>query len=123
MIDLRELLYLFLPEEIDWNRYDIIEAKKIEDTTILPFTWRLEFWIEEKNIIPSNLEKKWVKIESKWFYDPVRIFDFPVRSKLAKLVIKRRRWINKDTLEYLNTPINFKEDSTMTSKELVDFLK
>jgi len=38
MIDLRELLYLFLPEEIDWNRYDIIEAKKIEDTTILPFT-------------------------------------------------------------------------------------
>lgn len=123
MIDLKELLYLFLPEEIDWNRYDITATKKIEDKDILPFTWRLEFWIEEKNIVPPDLDKKWVKIESKWFYDPVRIFDFPVRSKLAKLVIKRRRWINKETWEYLNTPINFKEDSTMTSKELVAFLK
>ena len=61
-----ELLKLFLPKEIDWTRYRLEKVLEIEDNNISPFVWRLEFHIEELNIIPDNEETQWKQIISKW---------------------------------------------------------
>ena len=82
-----ELLKLFLPQEIDWKRYKLEKVLEIKDENISPFVWRLEFHIEELNIIPNNEEYIWKQIISKWFYPPQKVHDFSVKDKIATLVI------------------------------------
>ena len=60
----QEMLELFLPKEIDWSRYKLLKVERIKDETISPFVWRLEFYIEELNIVPSTEEYKWKQIIS-----------------------------------------------------------
>ena len=105
MIEFQDLLKTFLPKWIDWNRYFIKEIKSIKDDKIPPFVWRVEFYIEEKNIIPESLKNnndRWSQIVSKWFYPEKKIHDFPVRDKIWTIIIKRRRWILKDKNQYIS---------------------
>jgi len=53
MVDPKDMLMFFLPEGLDLSRYDIADAKHTPDPTIAPFVGRLEFWLEEKNIVPE----------------------------------------------------------------------
>ncbi len=50
----------------------------------------LEIYLEENNNLPSSYDSS--LYESKGFYPPKRIQDFPIRGKAVYLVIKRRRW-------------------------------
>ena len=50
-------------------------------------------FLEEKNEAPCEYSNK--KVESKGFYDPVVVQDFPIRGKKLFLNIRRRRWIWK----------------------------
>ena len=62
--------------------------------------------------------------ESKGFYEPKIIQDFPIRGKAVYLSIKRRRWrhkINKN--EVIHTDYSFIADSSKITLELSDFLK
>ncbi len=92
-----QLLVLFLPEGTDISRYKILEAFRYDDISLSPYIGRTEIILEEQNIIPPDVMKPGVRVESKGFYDPVAIYDFPLRNRLAKLIVKRRRWVNKDT--------------------------
>jgi hypothetical protein len=123
MIDPKELLVYFLPDGVTLERYDIADAKPVPDDSVRPYIGRLEFWLEEKNIVPAGIAPPGTRIESKGFFEPVRIYDFPVRNRLAKLVVRRRRWIDKDTGKYLSMPFPAKAEGTTASQELVDFLK
>ena len=123
MIESQELIKTFLPEWIDWNRYEIIKINDIKDDSLSPFTWRVEFIIEEKNIVPSWLIKQWEQVLSKWFYPLKKIHDFPVRSKIWTLIIKKRRWIKKETNEYISNGLEINYPWTLTTKELMNFLK
>ena len=39
-----ELLKLFLPSEIDWNRYKLEKVVELKDENISSFVWRLLKW-------------------------------------------------------------------------------
>lgn len=116
------MLALYLPDWTDLSRYKQIDAIVTPDDTISPFVAKVDIVIEEQNIVPPNIPN-WIRVESKWFYEPIKIYDFPLRNKLAKLVVKRRRWINKDTWEYINVPFKPKHPEAFSSQELIDFLK
>ena len=103
---------LLLPEEtLD---YFIIADVKESSTDIVIF-------LEEKNEVPSEYSN--MKVESKGFYDPVVVQDFPIRGKKLFLNIRRRRWIVKDDGRYVSR--NWKlvaEDCRMTH-DFASFLK
>ena len=103
---------LLLPEgTLD---YFIISDVKESSTDIVIF-------LEEKNEVPSEYSN--IKVESKGFYDPVVVQDFPIRGKKLFLNIRRRRWIVKDDGRYVSR--NWKlvaEDRRMTHN-FASFLK
>ena len=119
----QELLRLFLPKEIDWKRYKLIKVDEIEDNNISPFVWRLEFHIEELNIVPADKEYNWKEIISKWFYSSIKVHDFAVRDKIATLRIKRRKWQEKWSWKTINKEIDCIYPHTQTTKNLLSFLK
>lgn len=123
MIDQKQLLQIFFPKEIDWERYDLIKVNVIDDKSLDPYIWRFEFIIQEKNIVPSKTILNWAQYLSKWFCPPKVISDFPVRDRYAQLIIIRRRWINKDTKEYLENDLDIVFKWTKTVFTLLDFLK
>ena len=51
-------------------------------------------YLEEKNEVPK--EYAGMKVESKGFYEPVVVQDFPLRGKKLFLIVRRRRWVVKD---------------------------
>ena len=62
--------------------------------------------------------------ESKGFLNPVTIRDFPLRDKAVDLVVRRRRWINRQTNESFTAPYDeFKAEGVRYSKEFAAFLK
>lgn len=82
---------LLLPEgTLD---YFIISDVKESSTDMVIF-------LEEKNEVPSEYSN--MKVESKGFYDPVVVQDFPIRGKKLFLNIRRRRWIVKDDGRYVS---------------------
>ena len=94
--------------------YFIIADVKESSTDIVIF-------LEEKNEVPSEYSN--MKVESKGFYDPVVVQDFPIRGKKLFLNIRRRRWIVKDDGRYVSR--NWKlvaEDCRMTH-DFASFLK
>lgn len=99
-----EFKELYMPE-IDWTRNEIEKIERIEDKNISPFTWRINFYITEKNTKPKLYENK--KIVSKWFYKTRKIKDFQVRDKIATLHIKRRKWYNEEEKKVVSEDINF----------------
>ena len=56
-------------------------------------------YLEEKNLVPEQYAGEGT--ESKGFYDPVVVQDFPLRGKKVYLNIRRRRWILKKSNEYI----------------------
>ena len=78
-------------------------------------------YLEENN----NLQKETpdIKIESKGFVPSVLVNDFPVRSRRLLLDIRRRRWINKETGEYIHRDLSIVADGTRMTQDLANFLK
>ena len=103
---------LLLPEgTLD---YFIISDVKESSTEIV-------IYLEEKNEVPSEYSS--MQVESKGFYEPVVVQDFPIRGKKLFLNIRRRRWIVKDEGRYVSR--NWKpvaEGSRMTH-DFASFLK
>ncbi|WP_018666478.1 ISAon1 family transposase N-terminal region protein, partial [Bacteroides gallinarum] len=76
---------LLLPEgTLDY--FNISDVKESSSEIVI--------YLEEKNELPGEYSN--VKVESKGFYAPVVVQDFPVRGKHLFLNIRRRRWILKD---------------------------
>ena len=116
----RELLKLYMPD-IDWDRYELEKIEKVEDDTISPYTWRISFYITEKNIKPSWYE--WETVISKWFYPTKKVRDFQVRTKVATLHIKRRKWYLVDKNKTISEDLTFNYRATSAPEDLLFFLK
>ena len=116
------MLALYLPDGTDISRYKQVDARVTLDDSLSPYIGRAEIVIEEQNIVPPGIPPG-TRVESKGFYEPISIYDFPLRNKLATLTVKRRRWINKDTHESLHVPFSPKHPNAFSSQELIDFLK
>lgn len=86
----KELLQYILPEGI-LEHFEIVKISEFVD--IKTQTKVLLVELNEKNILPAGYKEE--DYESKGFYRPVKIKDFPVRDKALLLVISRRRWRQK----------------------------
>ena len=78
-------------------------------------------YLEEKNEVPQEYSGS--KIESKGFYDPIVVQDFPIRGKKVFLNIRRRRWILKDNGCYISRNWKLVAQGSRMTHEFASFLK
>ena len=85
---------------------------------------------EESSLIRIHLDES-VKVEykdnpdmeSKGFCDAVTIRDFPIRDKGVDLIVRRRKWYDRQTNRYFSDTYDLKAEGTRYSKEFAAFLK
>ena len=63
------------------------------------------------------------KVESKGFYDPITVQDFPIRRKKVYLNIRRRRWVLKDENCYVSRNWKLVVQGSRMTQEFASFLK
>lgn len=108
---LLSLAELILPSEILSN----FEVVRVEKETSL-----IRIYLDES----VKMEyKETPNIESKGFCDAVTIRDFPIRDKGVDLIVRRRRWYDKQAGRYFSETYNLKAEGTRYSKEFAAFLK
>lgn len=115
----KEFIKYILPKDF-LEYFELTEVEElIDDATKLAY---LKFNFVEKNTVPKGYNMD--EYESKGFYEPKTIQDFPIRGKAVYLSIKRRRWrhkINKN--EIIHNDYSFIAESSKITLELSDFLK
>ena len=57
------------------------------------------------------------------FHEAVTIHDFPIRSKGVDLIVRKRKWYDKQNDRIFSDTYNLKEEGTPYSKEFATFLK
>lgn len=90
-------------------------------TDVKESSTEIVIYLEEKNELPREYSN--VKTESKGFYDPVVVQDFPVRGKKLFLNIRRRRWAVKDDGRYVSRNWRLVADGSRMTHEFASFLK
>ena len=78
-------------------------------------------YLEEKNEVPK--EYAGMKVESKGFYEPVVVQDFPIRGKKLFLNVRRRRWVVKDENRYVSRDWKLVAGGSRMTHEFASFLK
>ena len=102
---------LLLPEgTLDY--FDLVDVKESVNEVV--------FYLEEKNIVPEKYTDQ--DAESKGFYDPVIVQDFPLRGKKVFLNI-RRRWLLKKHNEYISRNWRMVAEGTRMTQDFASFLK
>ncbi|MFS4469900.1 transposase [Chryseobacterium sp. T20] len=112
MISDHELLKLLLPEFLV-EHFDITKAEQ--------HNTELHIYFEEKNIISHEYSDR--LIESKGFVPEITVDDYPLREKIVKLHIKRRRWTDKSSGEILQRDWELISKGTRMTKDFATFLK
>ncbi len=107
-----ELLKYLLPEGI----LEYFEITKVELQSEV-----FSVYISELNKIPEEYAQD--KLESKGFYEEIKVQDFPIRGKACYFYIKRRRWQNITTgnIVYRNWELVAK--GTRLTNDFASFLK
>ena len=77
--------------------------------------------LSQRNTPPKALEGH--KLESKGFFEPVTIRDFPLRGKACFLHLKRRKWLDHDTGTIVFHKWDEVAKGTRMTKEFAAFLK
>jgi hypothetical protein len=108
----KELVELLLPEDI-LKHFDVIEFKK-EGID-------LRIFLEEKKDPPEEHKNKHIRANG--FVNEIKIKDFPLRSKMVTLHVKRRRWLLVDENRKVTRDLSLKTPGTRLSQEFSDFLK
>ena len=102
---------LLLPEGT-LEYFDLVDVKESVNEVVI--------FLEEKNIVPEKYTDQ--DTESKGFYDPVIVQDFPLRGKKVFLNIRRRRWILKKHNEYISRNWRMVAEGTHMTLEFVSYL-
>ena len=103
---------LLLPEgTLDY--FTLVDVKESSSEIVI--------YLEEKNEVPSSYST--VKTESKGFYDPVVVQDFPIRGKKVFLNVRRRRWVVLGTGEYVSRDWKQVAKGTRMTQDFASFLK
>ena len=93
--------------------FDLVDVKESVNEVV--------FYLEEKNIVPEKYTAQ--DTESKGFYDPVIVQDFPLRGKKVFLNIRRRRWLLKKHNEYISRNWRMVAEGTRMTQDFASFLK
>ena len=103
---------LLLPEgTLDY--FDLVDVKESVNEVVI--------YLEEKNIVPEKDTDH--DTESKGFYDPVIVQDFPLRGKKVFLNIRRRRWLLNKHNEYISRNWRMVAEGTRMTQDFASFLK
>lgn len=98
---------LLLPEgTLDY--FDLVDVQETSSEVVI--------YLEEKNVVPEQYSSR--ETESKGFYDPVVVQDFPLRGKKLFLNIRRRRWILKKSNEYISRNWRMVAEGTRMTQDL-----
>ena len=108
----RDLVEVLLPEDI---------LKHFELTDFKQVGIELKIYLEEKNIPPEKYKD--VHIRANGFVPEVEIKDFPIRTKLVTLHVKRRRWLLVEENKKVMRDLHLKTPGTRLSNEFSAFLK
>mgnify|MGYP003457033047 FL=1 len=92
-----------------------------EMTQFNELTDKVEIYFEEKNNPPEEYKND--KLESKGFYEEVRMYDYPMRGRSCILYIKKRRWYNHTKEKYISRNWELMAQGTQISSEFASFLK
>jgi len=112
-MEIELVIQYLLPDEFQLY-FDLINIQKDINN-------RLLFYLDEKPLKPSeHLEKELV---SKGFDEPVEIQDFPIRDKAVYFIVRRRKWIDKQTGKVYMTNWDLTANGTSYTKEFAAFLK
>ena len=82
---------------------------------------RVEIYFEEVNSVPAEYSND--KLESKGFYEEVRMHDYPMRGRSCILFIKKRRWYNHTQGRYVSRNWRLMAEGTQISSDFASFLK
>lgn len=121
IFDKKELsnpISIFLPENL-LTYFDLVQVTELGDISSKQMTYHLEL-VEKNNLPKGYIESNY---ESKGFYLPKTIQDFPIRGKAVFLVIKRRRWRDKQNGKEIKSDYSFIAEGSKITEELSDFLK
>lgn len=116
------LLSLFLPEGL-LTFFDVVgfEKRPIKDPL---YENRLIIYLEEKKQIPEAYKDHQYKASG--FMESRVVEDYPIRSNLVSLSLKRRRWdvlVDQNWVKVSRDWGEFIAQGTRLSKEFADFLK
>lgn len=114
-----ELLKFILPSEL--LRY--FELERVEESPIPGSVEKqLHIHLKEINELPDGYSPAdW---ESKGFYEPKTVTDFPLRGKMVYLVLRCRRWRNKqESNQEIRRNFTFLASGVKMTAELSAFLK
>jgi transposase len=117
-MDYKEFAKTFLPKDL-LDYFEVTGIKEVPTTAE-----REEHYIitlEERNTLPEGLRQE--DYESKGFYKPRLIQDFPLRGKAVYLDIHRRRWRSKRDKKNIHRDFTMIAAGTKFTQELSDFLK
>lgn len=118
-MELTSLLEFVLPAVL-LTHFEITSLS--EGSAELPYKSTLIICLDEKNELHSYPNPE--QYESKGFYAPKRIKDFPLRNRLVELRIRRRYWREKSNKNNtITNDYSLMADNTKMTKELSDFLK
>lgn len=115
---MEDLLSLFLPKSL-LEHFSIIEYQELCELSYKREIYHIH--LTENNELPVGYKRS--EYESKGFYKPKIIQDFPIRGKAVYLVIKRRRWRHKISGDIIKSDYSFIAEGSKLTKELSDFLK
>ena len=105
------LAQLILPSEILSN-FEVVRVEEVSSLT------RIYLDESAKADYKENPE-----IESKGFCEAVTIRDFPIRDKSVGLIVRRRKWYDKQNNRYFSDSYGMKAEGASYSKEFATFLK
>ena len=105
------LAQLILPSEILSN----FEVVRVEEEASL-----IRIYLDES--VKAEYKEN-PEIESKGFCEAVTIRDFPIRDKGVDLIVRRRKWYDKQNNRYFSDSYDLKAEETRYSKEFCGFFK
>jgi transposase len=112
-MEIEILLRHLLPDEL-FEYFDLVSINEIN-------TKELNLHLDEKKVPPPEHHDK--KLISYGFDDAVKVQDFPLRKKSVYLLVRRRKWQEKETGKIYIRSWDLTAGGSSYSKEFADFLK
>ena len=97
------------------------EKKSLNHFDVKESSTEIVIYLEEKNEVPGEYSS--MQVESKGFYEPVVVQDFPIRGKKLFLNIRRHRWIVKDEGRYVSRNWKLVAEGSRMTHDFASFLK
>lgn len=112
-MEIELLLRHVLPAEL-FEYFDLVAIKESK-------TNELNLYLDEKKVLPPEHEDK--VLVSSGFDESINVQDFPLRKKSVYLMVRRRKWKDKETGKIYSRRWDLTANGTSYSKEFADFLK